>query len=64
MNEFKERLKYEPSRPTNMTQAFCLRQKKAVEIKDEQITQTKNGLRRASGICPECGAGVSKILGK
>jgi ribosomal protein S27AE len=47
-----------------MTQAFCLRQKKAVEIKDEQITQTKNGLRRASGICPECGAGVSKILGK
>lgn len=47
-----------------MTQARCLREKKMVEIKDETTVTMKNGLRRAKGICPNCGAGLSKILGK
>jgi hypothetical protein len=47
-----------------MTSAFCLREKKTVDIKDEQVVTTSNGLRRATGVCPTCGVTVSKILGK
>jgi ribosomal protein S27AE len=47
-----------------MTQAFCLREKKTVPIKNEEVVTTANGLKRAKGVCPTCGVGVSKILGK
>jgi hypothetical protein len=46
-----------------MPEAYCVKDKKKVEIKDpEQITM-KNGRPAVKGICPECGRSVFKIGG-
>ena len=47
-----------------MSQARCMKCKKQVEIKDEQETVLKNGMKAVKGVCPECGTKVFKIVGK
>ena len=47
-----------------MTEARCMKCKKQVEIKEEHEVLTKNNMRTARGVCPECGTKVCRILGK
>ncbi|MEM5871905.1 MAG: DUF5679 domain-containing protein [Candidatus Aenigmatarchaeota archaeon] len=44
-----------------MTQAFCVKCRKKVEMKNEQSVTLKNGKKAKRGICPECGTKVFKI---
>lgn len=41
-----------------------MRCKKKVEIKDSIEGRNKNGLKIATGTCPDCGTKVYVILGK
>lgn len=49
-------------------QAYCVKCKKKVEIKDPQeiVMKGKGGTERkaVSGVCPTCGTKVFRILGK
>jgi DNA-directed RNA polymerase subunit RPC12/RpoP len=45
-------------------EAYCMKCKKKVEIKDAKNVTTKNGRNMISGLCPDCGTKVSKITGK
>ena len=47
-----------------MTKANCFSCKKEVDIKDEEISLTKRGVRIAKGKCSICGKGVARILPK
>jgi DNA-directed RNA polymerase subunit RPC12/RpoP len=38
--------------------------KKQVEIKDPSDVVMKNGMNAISGVCPDCGTKVFKIVGK
>jgi predicted nucleic acid-binding Zn-ribbon protein len=38
--------------------------KKPVEVKDPQDVIMKNGRKALSGVCPDCGTKVFKIVGK
>ncbi len=49
-------------------EGFCVKCKKKVEIKDPQETEIKGkgGTKRraVTGVCPDCGTKIFKILGK
>ena len=43
-------------------QAYCVKCKEKVQIKDEQKVKMKNGRPAMKGSCSKCGTGVYKIL--
>ena len=47
-----------------MTEAYCMKCKKKVEMKDPKKITMKNGKPAMSGVCPKCGTKVFKIGGK
>ena len=47
-----------------MTEAYCVVCKEKKEIKDAEETTMKNGMKAMKGVCPECGTGMYRILGK
>ena len=46
-----------------MAEAYCVKDKKKVEIKDPTPIIMKNGKPATKGICPECGGSVFRIGG-
>lgn len=44
-------------------EAYCVKCKKKVEMKDGKEATMKNGRRMMKGKCPECGTTVCRILG-
>jgi predicted RNA-binding Zn-ribbon protein involved in translation (DUF1610 family) len=44
-----------------MTQGYCVKEKKKVEIKDPQQVKLKNGRDAVSGTCPDCGTKIFKM---
>lgn len=47
-----------------MTEGYCVKCKKKVEIKDGKEGKTSKGTRILKGKCPVCGITVCRILGK
>ena len=47
-----------------MTEGFCVRCRKIVEMKNEKTIKYRNGRIAKQGICPECGGKVNKIIPK
>lgn len=47
-----------------MTEAYCVKCKKKVQMQDGNETKTKKGTRMMKGKCPECNTTVCRILGK
>ncbi len=46
-----------------MTEAYCVKCKKKVTMKDEQTVTLKNGKKAKKGVCPNCGTKVFRIGG-
>jgi DNA-directed RNA polymerase subunit RPC12/RpoP len=46
-----------------MTQAYCVKCKKKVDMKSEQAVTMKNGRKAKKGECPNCGTKVFRIGG-
>ena len=46
-----------------MVDAYCVKCRKKVEVKDPKPITMKNGRKATKGTCPECGPGVFKIGG-
>ncbi len=46
-----------------MTQAYCVKCKAKVEMKDAQKVTLKNGKPATKGVCPKCGTKVFRIGG-
>ena len=46
-----------------MAEAYCVKDKRKVEIKDPQQVTMKNGKPALKGTCPICGTSVFKIGG-
>jgi uncharacterized protein YlaI len=46
-----------------MSQPYCVKCRKKVEIKNEQSVKLKNGKPAKKGLCPDCGTKVFKIGG-
>ncbi len=46
-----------------MAEAYCVKDKKKVEIKDPTQITMKNGKPATKGTCPECGGSVFRIGG-
>ena len=44
-----------------MVQAFCVKEKKKVEIKNPTSVKLKNGRPAIKGTCPVCGGTVYRI---
>ena len=44
-----------------MAEAYCVKCKKKVEVKNPEQIQMKNGRPALKGTCPSCGTGVFKI---
>lgn len=47
-----------------MTEAFCVRCRKNVEIQKEKQVKLRNGKYAKKGVCPNCGANVFRIVKK
>jgi DNA-directed RNA polymerase subunit RPC12/RpoP len=47
-----------------MVEAYCMKCKGKVEMKDAKKITMKNGKPAMSGVCPKCGTKVFKIGGK
>ena len=47
-----------------MTEAYCVKCKKTVEMKDGQEVTMKNGNKAMKGKCSVCGTTVMRIMGK
>lgn len=47
-----------------MTEGYCVKCKKSVEMKDSKEVVNKRGMKMAKGKCPKCGTTVCRILGK
>lgn len=45
-------------------EAFCVKCKKKQEMQGAKEVTMKNGRRAMKGVCPVCGTGMFKILGK
>lgn len=45
-------------------EAYCMKCKEKRVINKAEILETKNGMRRLSGVCSRCLSKVSKILPK
>jgi hypothetical protein len=46
-----------------VAQAYCVKDKKMVEMKDAERITMKNGKPAMKGKCPECGTSVFRIGG-
>lgn len=46
-----------------MPQAYCVKDRKMVDMKDPQQITLKNGRPATQGTCPECGTKVTRIGG-
>ncbi|HEX9989042.1 MAG TPA: DUF5679 domain-containing protein [Chloroflexia bacterium] len=46
-----------------MVQAYCVKDRKMVDMKDPQQITLKNGRSAMQGTCPECGTKVTRIGG-
>lgn len=46
-----------------MTEAYCVKCKKKVTMKDGKETKTKRGTKMMKGKCPDCGTTVCRIGG-
>jgi predicted RNA-binding Zn-ribbon protein involved in translation (DUF1610 family) len=44
-----------------MPQAYCVKCKTSIEIKDPQNVTLKNGKPAVKGVCPNCGTSVFRI---
>ena len=44
--------------------AYCVKEKKMVEMKNPREVRMKNGMRAMQGTCPKSGAKLFRILGK
>lgn len=44
-----------------MTQAYCVKERKKVEMKDPKEITMKNGRPAVQGVCPDCGTKLFKI---
>jgi hypothetical protein len=44
-----------------MAEAYCVKDKKKVEIKNPQAVTMKNGKPATKGVCPDCGTTVYRI---
>lgn len=44
-----------------MAQAYCMKCRKKVEIKNPQQVRLKNGRPAIQGVCPNCGTKVFRI---
>lgn len=44
-----------------MTEAYCFKDRKKVEIKNAQKVTLKNGRPATKGVCPLCGTKVYRI---
>jgi hypothetical protein len=44
-----------------MVQAYCVKDKKKVEIKNPKAVKLKNGRPATQGVCPICGTKVFRI---
>jgi DNA-directed RNA polymerase subunit RPC12/RpoP len=44
-----------------MVEAYCVKCRKKVEMKDAQKVTMKNGKPAMQGVCPNCGTKVFKI---
>ena len=42
-------------------QAYCMKCRKKVEIKNAQLIKMKNGRPATQGVCPSCGTKVFRI---
>ena len=47
-----------------MPEAYCVKCKYKREMKDPKEVTMKNGRKAMKGICPECGTGMYRIMGK
>ncbi len=47
-----------------MAEAYCVKCKAKKEMKDAKEVIMKNGRRALKGVCPDCGTGMYRILGK
>jgi len=45
-------------------EAYCVKCRKKVEIKNPKQKRNKRGMKVAQGTCPKCGTKVYRILGK
>lgn len=43
-------------------EAYCMKCKKQVEVKDAVEAVAKNGRPMIKGVCPECGTKVNKFV--
>ena len=43
-------------------EAYCVRCKKKVEMKDAKEVTTKNGRKAMKGVCPICGTTVMRFI--
>jgi hypothetical protein len=50
-------------RRSPMAEAYCVKDKKKVEVQNPQKITMKNGKPAIQGTCPECGGKVFKIGG-
>jgi hypothetical protein len=44
-----------------MTQGYCVKERKKVEIKDAKQVTMKNGRPAIQGVCPDCGTNIIKL---
>lgn len=47
-----------------MAEAYCVKCKAKREMKDAKEVTMKNSRKALKGVCPTCGTGMFKILGK
>ena len=47
-----------------MAEGYCVKCKAKKEIKDSKEVTMKNGRKALKGVCPDCGTGMYRILGK
>ncbi len=47
-----------------MAEAYCVKCKSKKEMQNTANVTMKNGRQAVKGVCPTCGTGMYKILGK
>jgi hypothetical protein len=62
--EPKPKPKAEPKPKMGALQAYCLREKRRVQMVDPKPVVTANGGSALSGTCPSCGASLYKLVGR
>ncbi len=45
-------------------EAYCVKCKAKKEMKDAKEVTMKNGRKAMKGVCPSCGTGMYRIMGK